>query len=34
MFFVQKEAGMMKVVWWLNRSWTPDIDFSLCKPKV
>jgi len=33
-FFVQMEAGLMKVVRCLNRSWTHDSSFSLCRPTV
>jgi len=34
MFLVHMEAGLMKVVQCLNRSWTCDSYFSLCKPTV
>jgi len=28
------EVGLMKVVLWLNRSWTHNSYFSLCRPTV
>jgi len=34
MFFVQMEAGFMKVVQCLNRSWTHDSYFSVCRSMV
>jgi len=33
-FFVQIEAGLMKMVWCFNISWTRNRYFSLCRPTV
>jgi len=33
-FFVQMEAGLMKIVCCLNRSWAHDSYFTLCMPTV